>query len=131
LTTRPPDARSAGSAADAPRPDQVDVQHRQRRLVRRAAGALRRPDAGVVDEDVQPAQPRDRLLHGGVDRGLVAHVAGDDVLGRVQVEPDHPRPARPQRVGGGRTDPARGARDDDARAHAAASSRAATGCSSR
>ena len=63
----------------APRAEQVDVDHRERVVVGRGAGRLREPEAGVVDQHVEPAEPLDRLGHRAVDVGLVAHVARDDV----------------------------------------------------
>ena len=103
LTTRPREARSAGSAAAVTRhgPEQVDVDHGERVRVGRLARALRDADAGVVDQHVEPAEPRDRLRDRRVDRGLVADVAGEHaraVGGQVEPERRARRaPAAPRR----------------------------------
>ena len=82
-------------------------------LVGRRAGALRRADAGVVDQHVEPAEALDRLRDGGVDRRLVAHIAGDDVLAGLEVEPHDAGAARAQLGRRRGADAARGAGEQD------------------
>jgi hypothetical protein len=104
-----------GGGGDAPRPEQVDVDDRQRPVVGPLARALREADARVVDEHVEPAEPLDGLGDRAVDSLLVAHVARDDALAGPQVEADHERPALAQLLRRGGADAARRAGDDDPR----------------
>ena len=89
-----------------PRADQVDVDHRERVVVGRGAGRLRQPEAGVVDQHVEPAELADRLGDGLVDRLLLAHVAGEDVGTGQQVQPEHAGAALAQHRRGRRADAA-------------------------
>ena len=102
LTTRPRpgDSSSAGSAArrHPPGREQVDLEHLERRLVGRLAGALREAEPGVVDQHVEPAEPLDRLGHGAGDRVGVGHVAGQRCRGPGRPRGRCRRPARRARA---------------------------------
>ncbi len=107
--------RRERGAGHAPGPDEVHVDDGQGPLVRREPGALRCRKAGVVDQDVEPAELPDRLVDRGVDRRLVADVAADQTVPPgVDVETDHAGAAPLQLGHGRRADPAGRARDDDA-----------------
>ena len=110
------------------RAEPVHARHRldvgQRLVAERAVVG----DAGVGDEEVEAAGLRDEALEGVVDRAFVADVAGQHVVGAGQAGGERVelvgRPGRQpedgaaggERLGQRRADPARGARDERARA---------------
>jgi AcrR family transcriptional regulator len=98
LTTRPRLAqRLQGGGGDPPGAEQVDLEHPGGILARSLAGALRVADPGAVDEDVDPAQPPDRLVDRAIHRSLIRDVAGEHVIVvGYQVEPEDSRPAGAQ-----------------------------------
>ena len=123
-------ARAPGQHAGQQRPHGVDVghhvdppllvPHRGRHRQDVAAG----PHAGVVEADVDRAQPVLDLLHHGVDGGLIGDVAADadgpspalagHVVGTILVDVDdrHPGAGRRERSGRGRSDAAGSPGDD-------------------
>ena len=112
LTTRPREARSAGSAAEVTRQGPT-------RLTSRTSSASASGGAAALWGVPSPAllistsSPPSRAIASAtaVDRGLVAHVA-DDVRAR-EVQPDDLRAPAAQFRDGGGADPARGSGDDD------------------
>jgi hypothetical protein len=89
--------------------EDVDVEHLVPLVVGVGLDGAGGADAGVVDHDVEPAQPLGGLADRRADRGVVAHV-GADLLqrglegGRGQVEAGHPGAAGGQEAGGGQAD---------------------------
>lgn len=74
-------------------------------------------DARVVDEDVDAAEPRGRLLHGGAYGGVVADVGLEAeqrfaYAFRIEVEYGDGRAPGRQRAGRGEPDTGRAARDE-------------------
>jgi hypothetical protein len=103
----------AGHPDDA---EDVDVEHLVPVVIGVGLDGADGADAGVVDHDVEPAQPPGGLADRRPDRGVVAHV-GADLLqrgfegGRGQVEAGHPGAPGGQQPGGGQADPGGAAGD--------------------
>ena len=123
--TPPPAALSSGTARRAHRNWPVRSTSRQRR---QSAGVDlldrcgRAGDPGIVDQNVEPAQPRAHLVEQTVDIGLVRNV-GQGTRNARQLSPQsgqrrlgdiadvNPRPGLDQRIDHGPTDAGRTRRD--------------------
>jgi hypothetical protein len=93
----------------------VDVEDAEPFVVIVRGNVALRPDSGVVDDDVQAAEPLGDMLDGGSHRGVVGHVAlhAEVRAGfRCEVQDRYLGAARGEAVRDGRPDPGSPTCDD-------------------